>query len=82
MLSLTKQSSKKSFEGEAREWSIGVGTEYAMTLLGELHENEKNNFMGLGESSQEQCLSRGHFANHPRAGGPIVPQMEHFGGDF
>ncbi len=34
------QSSKKSFKEKSRDKSIGVGTKHAMSLLGELHENE------------------------------------------
>jgi hypothetical protein len=40
MLSLTKQSSKKSFEEKAQDWSIRVGADHAMALLGKLHKNE------------------------------------------
>jgi hypothetical protein len=35
-----EQSSKKSFEEMARDWSIGIGTKHAMILLGKLHKNE------------------------------------------
>jgi hypothetical protein len=40
LLSPTKQSSKKSLKEKAQDWSIGIGTKHATTLLDELHDND------------------------------------------
>jgi hypothetical protein len=75
MSSPTEQSSKKSFEEKAQDWSIGVGTEHAMILLGELHKNES--LCGIGREHpeamphQRQC----HQSSKSRRSHPAPNQV-------
>jgi hypothetical protein len=80
-----KKSSNASFKEKARGRSIGVGTEHAMILLGELHENESlSNLWDWERASKNEASLEAIppiFQEQVAPSCPKPKNVEQFGGD-